>query len=514
MDFKLNREIFTATETQQDTSFEQSVEQDLLLPDYYPDIFRVLKCRLMPRIVSHSINGDKLTYELVALVKIIYLSEDSDKVNCVEQKLTYTKSCDIPQGIKNPCVVLTPKTDYINCRVVNQRRLDLRGAVTVRVKLTSEKARAVVSDAQGGNIQLLHEPVTFPTGRLYASKRVTIVEELELGDTKKPVSSIIRNGCAITLSEQKIVSGRLVVKGECDVNVLYGSDSDDGMSLETMRFSVPFSQIIDMEGIDEKYELFCDVMSSGCDIIVKGESMKTLECEIVMLVNCRAVRYETCDLVTDAYSTSNICEPEISDEKLEAVPVRISEPHTQTATLTCHDGEIGSVCDVWCDLSGVSGRYSFDKNGIIISGNITFSAMCRNDSGCPTYLETDSAFEHKVESECVSEDSFVEPCVSVVGCSYTLVGSNAVEIKAELNIGGYVCKLITKKLVTGITLSEEACDKSDLGALTLYYAGCGEKVWDIAKRYSVPVGAVMSENDLASDVLSDDKMLLVPDIDN
>ncbi len=42
MDFKLNREIFTATETQQDTSFEQSVEQDLLLPDFYPVIFRVL----------------------------------------------------------------------------------------------------------------------------------------------------------------------------------------------------------------------------------------------------------------------------------------------------------------------------------------------------------------------------------------------------------------------------------------------------------------------------------------
>ena len=184
MDFKLNREIFTASEVVQDSSYEQAVELDYMLPDYFPDVFRVLKCRLMPRIVSHSINGEKLTFELSAAVIIMYLSEGSDKLNCIEQKLSYTKSCDIPVGLKNPCVSVLPKSDYINCRVVNQRRLDLRGAVTTKVKLTGEKAKGAVSDAFGGNIQLFHEAVTFPTHRLYASKRVTIIEELELGDTR------------------------------------------------------------------------------------------------------------------------------------------------------------------------------------------------------------------------------------------------------------------------------------------------------------------------------------------
>lgn len=511
MDFKLNREIFTASEAQQDNSFEQSVEQDLLLPDYYPDIFRVLKCRLMPRIVSHSINGDKLTYELVAKVTIMYLSEGSNKLSCVEQKLTYTKSCDIPSGIKNPCVTITPKTDYINCRVVNQRRLDLRGAITTRVKVSGEKGKAVVSDAKGEGIQLLHEAVTFPTNRLYASKRVTIVEELELGETKPPVMTVVRNGCTITLDEQKIVSGKLAVKGEANVSMLYTSENENGESFETMRFSVPFTQIIDLEGIDERYELFCDIMSSGCEVIVKGEDMKTLECEIVMLLNCKGVKYETCDLVTDAYSVKYECEPEISEERIEAVPVRVNEAHTETATLTCQDGEISNVCDVWSSISGVSGRYSFDKNAIIVSGNISFCVMGKNDSGCPIYLETDSAFEHTIESECVCEDSYIEPCVNITACSYTLSGSDAVEIKTELSIGGYICKLVTKKLVSGIKLSEEPCEKSSDSALTLYFAKAGERVWDIAKRYKLSVSSLINENDLADDTLCDDRMLLIPD---
>lgn len=513
MDFKLNREIFTATEVVQDNSYEQPVEQDMLLPDYYPDIFRVLKCRLMPRIVSHSINGDKLTYELLAVVKIMYLSEGSDKLNSIEQRLTFTKSCDIPSGVKNPMVIATPKTDYINCRVVNQRRLDLRGAVTVKLRLTAEKAKSAISDATGSGIQLFREAITYPTSRLYASKRVTIVEELELGDTKPHISSVIRNAAEVTLTEQKLVSGKLVVKGEAQVSMLYGSDNGESSSLETMRFAIPFSQIVDLEGLDERYELFCDIVSSGCDIIVKGEDMKTIECELVILLNVRAIRYETGDLVTDAYSTIYECEPELCQEKIESVPVKLSESHTQTATLTCQDGEISEICDVFSSVCGVSARYSAEKNCILISGNITFTAIGRNDSGIPIYLETDSAFEHKIDSECVSDDCIVTPDVGVASCSYTLVGSDAVEIKTELSIGGYLQKHITKKLVCGIKLSEEPCDKAGVGALTLYFSKCGERVWDIAKRYHISQNAVISENELSCDLISEDRMLLIPDID-
>ena len=44
MDLKLNREMLSMTRTILDASCEQAVEKDFLLPDYYPDIFRVLKC--------------------------------------------------------------------------------------------------------------------------------------------------------------------------------------------------------------------------------------------------------------------------------------------------------------------------------------------------------------------------------------------------------------------------------------------------------------------------------------
>ena len=80
MDFKVNRQTFVANCTVLDSSCEQAVERDFVLPDYCPDIFRVLKCRCCPRVLSYSLVGRKLSFELAVTLKLIYESEGSDRL--------------------------------------------------------------------------------------------------------------------------------------------------------------------------------------------------------------------------------------------------------------------------------------------------------------------------------------------------------------------------------------------------------------------------------------------------
>ena len=169
MDLKLSKETIAVKETVLDNCYEQAVETDYILPDYYPDIFRVLKCRIMPRIVSHSIIGNdlsgdskKLSYELEAVIKVWYLSENSKVINCIEQKMSFSKSADAMISSSCPEISIIPKTDYVNCRVVNQRRLDIRGAVSTKIRICDEKKQSVVSDACGCNIQLKKSLISFP----------------------------------------------------------------------------------------------------------------------------------------------------------------------------------------------------------------------------------------------------------------------------------------------------------------------------------------------------------------
>ena len=52
MDYMLNREALAAGEVLYDGSQEQPVDLDISLPDYCPDIQRILKCQVYPRITG------------------------------------------------------------------------------------------------------------------------------------------------------------------------------------------------------------------------------------------------------------------------------------------------------------------------------------------------------------------------------------------------------------------------------------------------------------------------------
>ena len=61
MDLKLTKETVPAAEVICDSVQEQPVELDYILPDYCPDIFRLIRCEAVPVITDWTVSGDRLT---------------------------------------------------------------------------------------------------------------------------------------------------------------------------------------------------------------------------------------------------------------------------------------------------------------------------------------------------------------------------------------------------------------------------------------------------------------------
>ena len=95
---------------------------DYILPDYYPDVFKLVRCEAVPVISDYSVNGDKLTYELRCDMRILYCSENGSILQCVNQKQTFSKTVDMGRFCDNPSVTLKPKCDYVNCRAAAKKQ--------------------------------------------------------------------------------------------------------------------------------------------------------------------------------------------------------------------------------------------------------------------------------------------------------------------------------------------------------------------------------------------------------
>ncbi len=511
MDYKLLRENFTVKNTIFDGAVQQSAELDYILPDYYPEIYKVLNVRIVPSITKRSLNLSKLEYELSATVRLVYVSE-SGEISAVEQTLSYGKSQELPVSAKSPRICIQPYTESASCRVVNKRRVDIRGIITVAINVTADETKQAVSGAQGGGLQLKKTLITYPAKRVAVTKHVTVVDDVELGLSHPALKTVIRADASVISFDKKILSGKLLTKGEAEVSLLYVPENSNDP--ESIKFNIPFSQISDVEGLDERFDLITDATVSSCYVhpSSKGDG-SGVSCELGIEISCLAMRFESAELATDAFST--ICEAvmETSTESIECIPVPISESHRQKASLTYYDGEISSVIYAGAEVGRITSEQLQDGE-TILRGRVTLFAYALNESGMPIYLETTEQLEHKIAGSAQEICKSAEVHATVSSASFNLTSSNALEVNAEIKLTGYLYEESQRSFISGITLDDTkpvAADKDT--AIKLYYAQKGEEPWEIAKSCHASVSAIMEENELDCEKLSEPKMILIPIVD-
>ena len=514
MEFKLNREAVPAEEIIYNGIQEQGIELDYILPDYYPDIVRLIRCNVIPVISDWSVNGDRLTYELSCEIRLLYCGENGSELRCVVQKQDYSKTVELGRSIDTPDVTITAKSDHINFRAVNKRRLDVRGAVSVRINVKGERSQEVISDAFGMNIQLKKTQIQYAANKINAVKNVQLSEEIPLSTAQPPVIDIIFRNFTISECEKKIVSGKLLAKGEVKADILYSCSSEGNYSLEPLSFSIPFSQILDMEGLDESYVsiISAEIISFEITPITdkEGENRK-LKCEPEIRIMCDAVKTSDIMVAVDAYSTIYPCDVEYSDIQAQQLPEVYCDNFRHSAKIAEGDSVPAEIYALWCTPKNINTRLSEDGRSVMITGMLTYSMAAKDDSGMMIMPDRDEAFEVQIEIGDDLTGAVISTEFAGASVSYNISPEGILTAKADIPLKIKAGNSATIRAVTAITVDNSVKKQRDGDyAIKLYFGVENEEVWDIAKRYSTDASAIMEENDLMNEKLENGRMLLIP----
>ncbi|WP_262397310.1 DUF3794 and LysM peptidoglycan-binding domain-containing protein [Zongyangia hominis] len=506
---KVTKQAVTINEVVLETTLEQSLECDIVLADYYPDILRILKCEICPKIVQTNVGGERLTIDGFVNVMVYYLSDNS-QIRCCEHKINLNKSCDLKTTAENPVVTVRPRVDYANCRAVNQRRLDVRGAVSLMVKVTAPREEQFMEDAEGGGIQLCRRSFDATDLVGCVSRQFSIEEELELSQGKPPIASIIRCELCANTTDYKVITGKIVAKGELMIHTLYAAEEDPRP--QVMENTIPISQIIDMPGVDEDCK--CDVrfepiswdMQPQSDI--DGEA-RIIDADVTLCVTAKAYRQNTVTAVSDAYSTSSVVKPSFSPISMMQLSDVIAEKSLVKASLDL-DEDLSAIMDLWGRLEIISCKPG--EGCVAVSAKLTVCLFAMNAQNEPVYIERAADVNENISQQNVPMSPVCELDAAVLSSAYTL-SPRKVEVRCDVKFMGCVYDMVKQQLLTDIEVAGEKEKPADDSALTIYYADESEDIWDIAKRYNTSVQAVMEENSLEDEKLKKRGMILIPILD-
>lgn len=494
-------------ETVFESTAEQSLDADISLPDYCPEIQRILKCTVTPNVNSVQNNSGRVTADVTAVVRVIYVGENG-KAAAYEQSYPLQKFIESNRITSDSAVSVTVNTDYVNCRAVNPRRIDVRGIMTFFFRAFSKREEHILCDAHGAGIQLQTDDCSFASMTGVCERAFSLSEVVELDETREPISQIINASSCVTAGDVKIINNKALLKGDCTVKIFYLSENG---SIESMEHAMPLSQIVELDGLNEKSISSLRLSVSSCEASAKSNSsgdMRLVDLNVRISAFMAAFEENPLSLISDAYSTEYEVKNTVKNTEVFEYNDSFNSVFTNKVVFESIGVSVDCVLAVWC--SEIKSSFSSKDGQCVTSGTYNATVIYRDSENQIGVIQKPVDFEYLSKLPKKAERISCYGSVSVLGCSCAVTGDSRLELKTEMAVNATVFSSKTKKYISAVEICGEQTKNAKPCALTIYFCNSGESLWNIAKRYSTTVDAIMLENSIESDVVESGRMLMIP----
>ena len=154
MELKVFRDVLPAAGADCTAKAELPLETELLISDYLPPVQRIVKCFAQPVVLQKQLAPGRLTLEGYLRCTVYYQGEEGAGLCQTEQKLPFTKTLELPSfGATAWTACVEGQTEYLNCRAVNSRRIEVRGAYGLVVSVHAQLSTEVITALSEGGIE-------------------------------------------------------------------------------------------------------------------------------------------------------------------------------------------------------------------------------------------------------------------------------------------------------------------------------------------------------------------------
>ena len=488
---------------------EYPIDCEFTLPDYCPDIERILKCNIFAKVTNLSVLSDTAQAEINAEIKVLYISKDN-KLFGYEMAQNLSKSINIGEIEKETFSNCVIKTEYANCRAVNNRKIDVHGSIGLTLSLKIEDENDFISNIGEQSIVLKNKDIKVlePVG--FAKKQINAADDIILPSSNGSISNIINYEVKSVFEECKTIADKAIVKLNVLTEILYLSSD---LRYETIKHIIPVNQVVDLLGADEN--AICSIKTDVSNITLKvitdsnGE-MRTINAEAKVDLSLVAYKLSDLNIVTDGYCVKY--ESVIEKQKLNCE--QFVESVNETFNISESIENSSDIADI-INLNCVPLTYSCkcENNNLILNGDIAVFAFLEDENSSSKYYEKVLPFSKSISKISCDDNLNCDLNLTVTDCVFNKNSGSKIDFKCEMKLNGIVTKPVEIEAISSFEIDEEKEKNADNApSLVAYFAQKGEDVWDIALKYNTSLDKIKETNNLKSEVLTEDIMLLIPSI--
>ena len=466
------------------------------LPQYCDDVIKIIKCTSNNIVTSTNINDSEIKIYGKSYITLTYVNENNE-IAYSDFENEFVKTIN-NNNISKSSFITTNITDkYNNYRLINQRRIDIHNAFDIKICIFDKVTYPSLKSCE--NSKLKNNTIKCANVINNCVSKCEFDEELEIPSDSKPIKRIIGYSGFVTLNETKIIKDKALVKGNVSITVLYTQDCENNIVSKCIH-NFDVSKIVDISGLLDTDNVITKLKLGNVFVKSKNSSdgcLNNIELIGDVCIDLTVIRENKISYVTDGYILNRKSKCTYQDFKSSNNCKKVNDKVQREYEIKLNSN-ITNVIDVGLNI-----------NDIILKNN-----------ECKVNVKT-LVFYENVENEFCSvennneinifKDEFDNGIANINICSfdYSIKDNNIIKVRMTLCYNAILYNEIKDKILSEIECTD---DLVEYPALSVYFAKQNENVWNIAKKFSSDCQLIIKENDLKSDILDSNKVLIIPGI--
>ncbi len=491
-----------------------SLEEDQNISDQKPDALRIICKKAFVKVEESKPVEEAVIVRGGLTYRILYLTDEKEKRLCsMEGTIPFEEKIYTNGNVSGEMLRVMAKVEDITIRLINSRKMNIRSIVTVSIDQDELYEEEVVVDAmQPEACEILKKPLDITTITLDTRDIYRIKEEISLPDGFPNIYEMIWQDVSVDGLNFVPMDGRIGIQGEWNGFFLYEGEEEES-NVRSLEVSRPFSGMIEMPDCRDNMQLCMDYEIETPTIEVRTdfdgeERLICMDLEIRLYV--KLYQNIAIPVVADAYGITQKLEPVMKNSSCERIlkqensKIKVSGTWENKET----SGNNFSIMHVHADI--------LDENVLMkeeeaqLNGVVHAEVFCSIQDAENPYqsIFVDIPYQHTIKISGAGADCSYYNKICIEQIAANLQG-NMIEIRVMLSYQMVVYQKVAEPLLMNMREMEELNVQEVLPVMSVYFAKDGENIWDVGKKYQVPLHTIREVNELTADELQAGQKLLV-----
>ena len=500
------------TVTYSKSVFEESVLTDaggdVIIPDTAPDVNALLWVGAHVCLDEKSQKDGVLTLAGHADFTALYRPEDApDSLASASYTFPFSHSQEIRELDSESFVTVQVLPATVTGVMQNSRKLKVNAKIALLIQCENQvAAEALTALPENSGVECQIESVSLARPAVIMSGEVCAKGETELPAGNPELGKVQDISVLIINEECQSLYNKLIWKSTLSLSVLY---TDPEGNVFTAESEFPVTEILNAPGLTE--EMLCRITSSVDGVSYRMTDERHLEIAVTLTVSMTAYESGSFPCITDAYCPGKALSTEEESVLFKAPPLIKQESVTRKETVTLDESEppIARVLAERAvptveDMRILPGSAEIDVRLALTLFYLSAEETPRLCTACREIRFTEPVTDPRITEN-------MEGCAfaSLHHISFCLLSAEEAEFRLSLSFRLFLSSRTQVSFLTGA--QEAELPMQNRPSVVISFAREGDTLWNIAKRYNVPMEDLLTANDITADLaVTDGMQFLIP----